>query len=349
MTTIITRYFENADHARSVEHDLIYDHQVSPRIISIYDNADGLADRLIAANVLPDTAQAYQDRMTKGGAILLVRAGYKPLGVAKITRRVADEGGAADMGSLDESVFFKDERKRSLSVLTEHPYMLSRMRSSKSKTYHMADWPIPLISRRKPADAFAFPRHARMANFPIPLISKRKPSDAFAFPRHARMANFPIPLISKRKPYDKFAFPRHARMANFPIPLISKRKPYDKFAFPRHMRMANWPFPHLIDGETGTNAIVPGHPHMANFPIPLLSDRKPYDKFAFPRHARMANLLIPLISRRKPVTKSIIPRHARMADAILPLVIRRSETRKSDGGQGFSFSKWLGMPTIKRR
>jgi hypothetical protein len=323
----------------------MYTHGVPRAIIRIYDTPKGLAETLEQADVLPETAKAYADRMSSGGAVLMVRGKYKPLGVAKITRNVAAEKGAVDMGDLNQDVFVKDDRGRGLSILGDHPHILMRQKDPLKPTHHMADWPIPLISRRKPYDAMAIKRHGRMANWPIPLISHRKPYDKFAFPRHARMANWPIPLISHRKPYDKFAFPRHARMANWPIPLISHRKPYDKFAFPRHARMANWPFPLLIDGEQGTNAIIPGAPHQADYPIPLLSDRKPYDGSIIPRHARMANWPIPLISRRKPFTGSIIRKHAHMANMILPLVIRRD----AEGGHGWSFSKMLGLPTIKRR
>ncbi|MCK0150936.1 PucR family transcriptional regulator [Marivita sp. S6314] len=349
MTTIITRYFEDAGQAEAVKSELVYGQRFSPAIVSTYTKADGLTATLMAEHVAEDTAKAYADNMKKGGSVLLVRAGYKPLGVAKITRETATRMGAVDMGGLNETVFFKDTRKRSLKVLTEHPYMLSRPPGKKGDRHHMADWPIPLISRRKPYNESAIPRHGRMANFPIPLISRRKPNTASIFPRHARMAAFPIPLISRRKPFTGSIIPRHARMANFPLPLISRRKPYDKFAFPRHMRMANWPFPHLIDGEEHTNALIPGGPRMANFPIPLLSDRKPFDKSAFPRHMRMANFPISLISRRKPFTGSIISRHGRMADMLLPLTIRHAGTKTGSDAKGFSFSKMLGLETIKRR
>ncbi|MGJ8604932.1 MAG: PucR family transcriptional regulator [Marivita sp.] len=345
MTTITTRYFETAKQAHAAKRDLMYTHKVSPSIIRIFETAKGLADTLQKADVLPGTAAAYAARMGSGGAVLMVRGTYKPLGVTKITRQVAHANGAVDLGDLNQDVFVKDERARRLSVLTDHPHMLMRQKDPSDSTHHMADWPIPLISRRKPYDDMAIPRHGRMANWPIPLISRRTPFTGSIFPRHARMASFPIGLISRRKPYDGFAFARHARMANWPIPLISRRKPWDGFAFPRHMRMANWPFPHLITGKTGTNALIPGGPRMANFPIGLLSRRKPYDASIFPKHARMASFPIGLISRRTPSTASLIPRHARMANMILPLVIRRAE----DGGDGWSFSKMLGLPTIKRR
>jgi hypothetical protein len=349
MTTLITRFFESEDQARMAERELIYNQNLAPSIVRVFDKADGLAATLTKANVAPETAKAYEKRMANGGAVIMVSAGYKPLGVAKITREVVTKMGAADLGDLNESVFFKDERKRRLSILSEHPFMLTRLRDRTDKTYHMADWPIPLLSKRKPYDEMAISRHGRMANWPIPLISKRKPYTGSIFPRHARMASFPIGLISKRKPFTGSIFPRHARMANWPIPLISRRKPFTKSLIPRHMHMANWPFPHLIDGKTGTNALMPGGPRMANFPIPLLSDRKPFTGSIFSRHAHMANFPIGLISKRKPFTGSAIPRHARMADIILPLVTRRSDTSAQTGGSGFSFSKMIGMPTIKRR
>lgn len=344
MTTILTRYFESADQAESAKRELMYTHRVSPAIIRIFNDPKGLTDALTKADVVPDTAKTYSSRMKSGGAVLMVRGKYKPLGVTKIARQVAEAKGAVDLGDINQEVFVKDERGRGLSILPDHGHIFLRPRDPDQTNYHMADWPLPLISRRKPFNETAIPRHGRMANWPIPLLSTRKPYTGSIFPRHARMANFPIRLISKRKPFTGSIFPRHARMANFPLPLISRRKPWDRFAFPRHMRMANWPFPHLINGEEHTNAIIPDSPHMANFPIGLLSDRKPYDGSIFPKHARMAKFPIGLISKRKPITASVFSRHARMADLILPLVTRRVE----DGGEARSFSKLLGWPTIKR-
>ncbi len=349
MTKIITRYFDNADRARSVARELVQRQRFSPRILDVFDTADGLSGSLTKAHVDAATAAAYEQRMAGGGAVILVRAGYKPLNVAKITREVTAAMGAADMGDLVEEVFVRDEVKAASSVLTDHPLILTKRRYRDSSTYHMADWPIPLISRRKPPTGSIFPRHARMANFPIPLISRRKPFTGSIFSRHARMANWPIPLISRRKPFTGSIFSRHARMANFPIPLISRRKPFTGSIIGRHTRMANWPFPLLINGEQGTNALMPGNPRMANFPISLLSRRKPFTGSIFGRHARMANFPIPLISRRKPFTGSIIGRHARMADIILPLTIKRGDVTQPDAAKRNSLSRMFGLPTIVKR
>ncbi|WP_299685398.1 PucR family transcriptional regulator [uncultured Tateyamaria sp.] len=349
MTKVITRYFDNAEAARKARKELLYIKRLNRRIVHLFEAETGSADALEAAGVASATAKAYADRLAKGGAVLLVRAGHKPLSVAQTSRDVMADMGAADLGDLVEEVEYKDKVERGLNVLRDHPLMLSRPRDPEATNFYMADWPIPLINRKKPFTMAVFPPHARMANWPIPLINRRKPYTKSIFSRHARMANFPIPLISKRTPKDKFAFPRHARMADFPIPLISRRKPYTGTMIGRHTRMANWPFPHLINGKTGTNALMPGGPRMANFPIPLLSDREPYTGSAFSRHARMANFPIPLISKRTPKDKFAFPRHARMADFILPLVIKGGDRKRSGKSGGFSFSEMLGIPTLSRR
>lgn len=349
MTKVITRYFESAESAHKLRYELINRRQFPAKIVRLYDTAEDLAAVLTAADVTAKTAEAYQDRVAKGGAVVMVRAGYKPLNVAKITRELTADMGAIDLGNLVEEVVVKEKPAAQMSVLRGQPLMLSKQRDPSSTNVHMADWPIPLISRRKPATASLFEPHSRMANFPIPLTIRREPFTDSIFGRHARMADFPIPLISKRKPFTGSIFPRHARMARFPIPLISRRKPFTGSIIGRHTRMANWPFPHLINGKTGTNALMPGGPRMANFPIPLLSKRTPSNKSIFPRHARMANFPISLISRRKPFAGSVFPRHARMADFILPLVIKDTDKKPIYGSKRFSLSRLLGVPAVMRR
>ena len=345
MTKIITRYFDSVETARAVKHELVQRQRFSVRILDLYHKDEGLADKLIRQHVDPETARAYQQKMAAdGGAVILVRATYKPLGVAVTSREVMDGMGAADMGSLTEETYVRDVPNLTLSVMTDHPHFLTRPRDPDSTTYHMADWPFPLISRKPPFTGSIVPPHGRMANWPIPLISRREPYTGSIIGRHARMANFLLPLISKRKPYTGSIIGRHARMASFPIPLISRRKPYTGTMIGRHTRMANWPFPLLINGKPGTNALVPGGARMANFPIPLLSRRKPFTGSIIGRHARMASFPFGLISRRKPFTGSAIAPHARMADAILPLTIPHSDKRG-----GFSLSGFFGIPTIIRR
>lgn len=349
MTKIITRYFDSPDQAKAVA-DALLDAGFPTNILSTFATADGLKDILLNANVDAVAAEAYEERVASGGAVVLVKAGYRPLGVAQTARKIMAEMGAVSLGNLTEEVFIQDKPGHIPSVYEDHPLFMTRRRDPDDTNFHMANWPLPLISKRKPYSDSVIPRHGRMADWPIRLTVRFKPRDEFAFPRHARMANIIFPLTIRRKPSDRFLFPRHARMADAILPLTNRRKPYTGSLIPRHQRMANWPFPHLINGKTGTNALMPGAPRMAAFPVPLLSDRKPSDAFAFPRHARMANLFLPLTSGRKPFTGPIFSnKHARMANFPLPLVVKHSESGEDDSRSGFSFSRFFGLPTLSKR
>ena len=346
---VITRFFDKADAARKARKELLYIKGVSQRIVHLYEGGNDVEARLNAARLAPPTSKAYAERLAKGGAVLLVEAGYKPLSIAQTTRDVCAQMGGERIDGLVEEVEIKDKVRRGMNVLRDHPLFMSRPRDPDATNFYMANWPIPLINRKKPFTAALFEPHAHMANWPIPLTNRRKPNTNSIFSRHARMANFPIPLISKRTPADRFAFPRHKRMADFPIPLTNRRKPFTGSIFPRHQRMATVPFPLLINGKTGTNALVSGAPRMANFPIGLLSKREPYTGSAIGKHARMANFPISLISKRKPFTGSIFSRHARMAEFILPLVVKKSATESGDKRNAFSISGLLGLPMVTRR
>lgn len=351
MTQVITRYFDDAAQARATRHELVNREGLSSRIVNIYDKADGLAAAL-GTHVAADTSKTYAKRLAKGGAVIKVEAGFKPLNVARITRDVMAKMGASEITGLVEEVTVKDAVKWPAlkSVLTDHPLMMGANGQSEKTDFHMANWPIPLISRRKPFSDSMIGRHTRMAAFPVPLIFNYTPFTGSVIGRHQRMADRGLPLISKREPNTRSIFGRHARMANFPLPLISRRKPFTGSLIGRHAHMASWPFPHLMNGKS-VSGLMEGGPHMLPMSKGLLSKRKPNTRSIFGRHARMANFPIPLISGRKPFTGSIIGRHARMADKFLPLVIKggdevSSDGASNDGARSFSFSRYLGCRTV---
>ncbi|MEM8851778.1 MAG: hypothetical protein AAGE03_17315 [Pseudomonadota bacterium] len=57
MTTVITRYFDDAEQAVSVRRELVNQRRFPLKILRVYDRADGLADALTAADVPPQTAK----------------------------------------------------------------------------------------------------------------------------------------------------------------------------------------------------------------------------------------------------------------------------------------------------
>ena len=136
MAKFITRYFESAEDANKTRTELLRARRLPPRIVSVYDKADELGALMDAAPVAKGTVDAYKKRLAKGGAVMAVRAGYQPLGVARIAREVMAEMGAVDMGDVVEEVYVKDEPKRGADkILADHPRFLSRYRDPESKTY----------------------------------------------------------------------------------------------------------------------------------------------------------------------------------------------------------------------
>ncbi|MFK7745290.1 MAG: PucR family transcriptional regulator [Roseobacter sp.] len=337
MTQVITRYFESASKTLAAKRTLQFE-RVPRKDLLVYTEAKGLVDALTAEHVDPETAKAYAERLKKGGAVLLVRATYRPLGAAKLARQVTAAMGPADMGGLTEEVYVKDRPAKAASILNEHPLFLSRSKDRSSAGHYMADFPIPLISRRKPADTFAFPRHARMASWPIGLLLPgttrygRFPFD-FLIPGHKHQASKPIGLLLPgNKRFGRFPIgllvPGQKYMAKFPIAhLVPGHKFMAKFPFghlvPGGARMANWPFPLLINGKQGTNSLVPGHKYMAKFPFAhLVPGHKFMAKFPFahivPGHKFMAKFPIAhLIPGHKFMAKfpfaHIVPGHKHMA------------------------------------
>ncbi|MCY4178875.1 MAG: PucR family transcriptional regulator, partial [Litoreibacter sp.] len=125
MTQIITRYFEDAAKATEAKSELIKIYRFAPRIIDVFDGADGLAGKLSENHVAEATAKAYAERMAKGGAVMLVRAAARPLMAAKKTRDVTAEFGAPAIDGLDEEIYVKDPIELGRSILTTHPLLMT--------------------------------------------------------------------------------------------------------------------------------------------------------------------------------------------------------------------------------
>ncbi len=301
MTNIITRYYDSADQARSVAFELVARQRFSDKIVDVYDSAEGLTDALAADGVVDATVKAYQKKMSGGGAVLLVRADAKPLGVAQTTRRITAEMGAADMGDVTEEVFVKTFRSPSFRVLKDHRHFLTKRLGTKTDDrYHMADWPIPLISRRKPYSGAVIERHGRWADKPIGLLLSGKtrfgrfPFDLLIPGHNKYQAKFPFGhLVPHERRYSKFPFgflaPHNIRYGKFPFGLLvpGHNRYQAKFPFghlvPGGRRMATWPFPLLINGKERTNALITGEDrYQARFPFDhLVPHSVRYGKFPF--------------------------------------------------------------------
>ena len=96
--------------------------------------------------------------------MVLVRAGAKPLNVARITRETLAEFGGNAIDGLPEENFVQDPPLKTPKLIEGNPLRLMRHCDPNSTDYRMAAFPILLIAKFEPFDKFAFPRHARMGN-----------------------------------------------------------------------------------------------------------------------------------------------------------------------------------------
>ncbi len=344
MAKIITRFFESTEKAKITRHELVEMQRLPPVNVKILSSADDVDAMMGGEAFEKATVQEYKKRLKKGGAVMMVRAGYQPLGVARITRDTMAQMGAADLGDLVEEIQVKDEiQAASDKILPSHPRFFTRLRDPDSDTYHMANWPIPLLSRREPSNLSLFPQHARMASWPMGLLApSTKRYGRFPFgllvPRQRYMAKFPFAhIVPGHRFMAKFPFghlvPGHKFMAKFPFAhLVPGHRFMAKFPFghlvPGHARMARWPFPLLINEEQGTNSLVPGHKFMAKFPFAhLVPGHKFMAKFPFahivPGHKFMAKFpfdhIVPghKFMARFPIAH-IVPGHKYMANFVYP-------------------------------
>jgi len=258
MTKVITRLFESPEQALKVRRELVQQERLSVRIVHLYDTADGLSDTLTAAHVDAKTAKTYQERVGAGGAVLMVQAGYRPLAVATTTREVMARMGALDLSPLIEEVEVEDAPETRMSVLSGAPLMLSRERDPYATDFHMADWPIPLISRRKPFTYTVLPPHAKFAGWPLAHISKRKPyTGSIVGPpqtehRQHHLAQQPdgqlaLPASDQRQDRHQRADPRRAAHGELPHPAAEQAHAQHRVDLPAPR--ADGEFPDLADQQ----------------------------------------------------------------------------------------------------
>jgi len=108
--------------------------------------------------------------------------------------------GAIALEGLIEEVSVKEPAKAALSVLRDHPHFLTREKDPYGTNTHMADWPIPLISRHKPMSLSMFPKHARMASFPVPLITSQPSQAIYGFRVWSPRPHGQLPVAADQPP-----------------------------------------------------------------------------------------------------------------------------------------------------
>jgi hypothetical protein len=110
MTTIITRLYPDLATAKTVVAALESGGHDASTIDLITKSGDGPVEaRMSAARVRAPSAAAYAPGIDKGGALVVVRAPFSPIGTARNAIKVVNRTPALDVGLADEDVYIREE------------------------------------------------------------------------------------------------------------------------------------------------------------------------------------------------------------------------------------------------
>jgi hypothetical protein len=157
MTTIITRLYPDAATVQAVVTALLgYGHDQDTIDVIVRDGASDLMDRMRAARVSPDAAATYTKHMVgNNNALLVVRAGFNPVGAARNAMKVTGKFQSLDVGLDDENQYVREDADmaRSSSVLAGNPLVMSNPHRTPSHAHILGSNPISAPRERRSAIA----------------------------------------------------------------------------------------------------------------------------------------------------------------------------------------------------
>lgn len=208
MTTIISRLYDSAATAEAVAADLEAAGfgRDSFDVIS-QTGAASVSDRLAEARVDGDSAQAYAQHLSAERAVVVVRAGFNPIGSALKAMQIVNGHGPLEVGAPhpDRYVRVKPRRDLRLSILTSHRRFLS-------------DDMTPGVRKRGPVTAaFGFPM----------LRAKRGSNSALSGTRFFSGGFFPWGLLMRKDQTNSATRGGgHPFSSFFNMPLLSAKPRY---------------------------------------------------------------------------------------------------------------------------
>ena len=232
MTQVITRLFADHQTARRAEGQFrffgfprnIY------RTLTADDaaTADALVDKLTRAGVQEATAKAYAAKMTPESALLIVSAGYKPLGVAKKTREILDRLTSVKVGKHPEENWIPTPPNRAPSILKDHPRLLTLPEELENPRGPISrDLGVRLLSEPRNRTSAMTNGGRRMSKmfWPMPLLkSKGKASSAISGGKHMSRMFWPMPLLSTKTRRNSVIRGGALPMSRlFGLPTVSRR------------------------------------------------------------------------------------------------------------------------------
>jgi hypothetical protein len=196
MTTLISRLFADEAAARSAAERLYFKGIPRGDIKIITGGADANT-RLARAKVHESAIGPYAQALAAGNAALVVRATYKPLGAARITREILAKRDTIATAGVTDDYGLPYEPERAPSVLKDHPHMLS-LPGFAPRGHMSSAFGMPLLKEHKAKRSVTAPgRRMSRAFWPMPLLkSKSHSSSAIRGGRHMSRMFWPMPLLA---------------------------------------------------------------------------------------------------------------------------------------------------------
>ncbi len=181
MTTIITRLYADSKTAQSVASALLEAGHATGNIDIIAKGEAGtLAARLKAARVTAQAAAAYASHIESGASLLVVRAGFNPVGAARHAIRTCNKFASINVGLASEDVYLREHAAPRLSgtVQTDHPYYMSNPYRRMTHSHILGSNPI--IASRPRTSAIRGGAYMSKMFWPMKLISTKTATSAMS-------------------------------------------------------------------------------------------------------------------------------------------------------------------------
>lgn len=206
MTKIITRVFPDEAQAQMAV-DRLKLKFLPKRDCRIITGGASAEEQLQRAQVHESAIAPYAKHLAAGHAVVVVRAGYKPLQAAKITREILSKFETIDVPGAVEETNAPWTPDRSPSILKDHPLFLTN--SNVETPGRISDGlGLPPLTARKTKHS-VMPGHKRVSRmfWPMPLLkTDRSATSAISGGRYMSRAFWPMKLLST-KPRRKSVIP----------------------------------------------------------------------------------------------------------------------------------------------
>lgn len=211
MAQIITRLYDSAEASRKMERAFL-NKRYPRRDVRVFEAGDAdtqkaMTEKMTAERIADSAAKTYAKKLAdNGGAVVMVRASYKPLQAKTIAREMFAASDAVDMGKMEQENFVKDPVVETSSILPDHPRFLTPAPNPDKRPSLMSQkLGVALLSKRKPMKSSVISGGRRMSGafWPQPLLRKglfTKSHLSEQGPISNRFSWAPLLTKSKREP-----------------------------------------------------------------------------------------------------------------------------------------------------